>query len=300
MLEEQLRSVQQQLITLENETIKAKDKEIYKIEQVDLVEANKRVEMNRQALESIGNVDSTVFEDRNKTWFDVNYDTIDLKKRNFQLDIQKQEDSWKVAKSRTEGEVADLIRKFKNPSEEITQRFKDCRSDVHALPESSSINLIGEYQKFYDRLVNDDLVRHEKKFDDYLQETVINKVSDFRMFFNNWEKSIRDTIQMLNQSLSGIDFNTAPCTYIQLVNSKRINTDIAEFRQVLENAIPNIHEIYSTIDGKRTHFERKIQPLMEQLKNEQWRRKVMDVKKVARNSRHMKAWGNCQVVKRLS
>ena len=98
------------------------------------------------------------------------------------------------------------------------------------------------------------------------------------MFFNNWEKSIRDTIQMLNQSLSGIDFNTAPCTYIQLVNSKRINTDIAEFRQVLENAIPNIHEINSTIDGKRTHFERKIQPLMELLKNEQWRRKVMDVR----------------------
>ena len=146
------------------------------------------------------------------------------------------------------------------------------------MPESSSINLIGEYQKFYDRLVNDDLVRHEKKFDDYLQETVINKVSDFRMFFNNWEKSIRDTIQMLNQSLFGIDFSTAPSTYIQLVNSKRINTDIAEFRQVLENAIPNIHEIYSTIDGKRTHFERKIQPLMEQLKNEQWRRKVMDVR----------------------
>ena len=278
VLEEQLKSVQQQLTTLENETIKAKDKEIYKIEQVDLVEANKRVEMNRQALESIGNVDSTVFEDRNKTWFDVNYDTIDLKKRNFQSDIQKQEDSAKGAKSRTEGEVADLIRKFKNPSEEITQRFKDWRSDVHALPESSSINLIGEYQKFYDRLVNDDLVRHEKKFDDYLQETVINKVSDFRMFFNNWEKSIRDTIQMLNQSLFGIDFSTAPSTYIQLVNSKRINTDIAEFRRVLENAIPNIHEINSTIDGKRTHFERKIQPLMEQLKNEQWRRKVMDVR----------------------
>ena len=126
--------------------------------------------------------------------------------------------------------------------------------------------------------LNIDKISGEKKFDDYLQETVINKVSDFRMFFNNWEKSIRDTIQMLNQSLSGIDFNTAPCTYIQLVNSRRINTDIAEFRRVLENAIPNIHEINSTIDGKQTHFERKIQPLMEQLKNEQWRRKVMDVR----------------------
>ena len=278
VLEEQLKSVQQQLKTLEYETIKTKDKEIYKIEQVDLVEANKRVTINRQALDNIGSVDSSVFEDRNKTWLDVNYDTIEKKQRIFQLDIQTQEDSEKIAKSRTEGEAADLIRKFKNPSEEITQRFKDWRSDVHALPESSSIKLIGEYQKFYDRLEKEDLIRHEKKFDDYLQETVINKVSDFRMFFNNWEKSIRDTIQMLNQSLSGIDFSTAPNTYIQLVNSKRINTDIADFRRVLESAIPNIHEINSSIDGKRMHFEKKIQPLMEQLKNEQWRRKVMDVR----------------------
>ncbi len=277
VLEEQLKSVQQQLKTLENETIKAKDREIYKIEN-DFEEANKRVTMNRQTLDSIGSVDSAVFEDRNKTWLDVNYDTIELKKRNFQSDIQKRENSGKDAKSRTEGEAADLIRKFQNPSEEITQRFKDWRSDVHALPDSTHINLIGEYQRFYDSLVNEDLVRHEKKFDDYLQETVINKVSDFRMFFNNWEKSIRVTIQMLNQSLSRIDFSTAPCTYIQLVNSKRINTDIADFRRVLENAIPNIHEINSTIDGKRTHFEQKIQPLMEQLKNEQWRRKVMDVR----------------------
>ena len=157
-------------------------------------------------------------------------------------------------------------------------RFKDWRSDVHALPEASSINLIGEYQKLYDRLVKEDLVRHKKKFDEYLQETIINKVSDFRMFFNNWEKSIKDTIQMLNQSLAEIDFSTTPVTFIQLVNSKRTNAEVAEFRQKLENAIPNIHEMNSTIDGKRTHFEKKIQPLMEQLKIEQWRKRVMDVR----------------------
>jgi uncharacterized protein YPO0396 len=98
------------------------------------------------------------------------------------------------------------------------------------------------------------------------------------MFFNNWEKSIRDTIQMLNQSLYAIDFSSTPITYIQLVNSKRVNTDIADFRRALEDAIPNIHEINATIDGKRNHFEKKIQPLMDLLKNEQWRKKVMDVR----------------------
>ena len=226
----------------------------------------------------MGDVDVSAFEARTNAWLDVNYGTIDSKWNAFQSELQKQKERKNSEKTLVEREVAELIMKFKNPSEDISQRFKDWRSDVHALPEASSINLIGEYRKLYERLINEDLVRHEKKFDEYLQETVINKVSDFRMFFNNWEKSIRATIQMLNQSLAEIDFSTAPTTDIQLVNSKRINTDIADFRHVLDNAMPNIHEMNSSVDGKRTHFEKRIQPLMERLKNEQWRKKVMDVR----------------------
>ena len=277
-LEDQLNGVKKALDTLENVTIKAKDKEVYRIEQVDLVEAKKRLSNNTPVINACGIIDTSFFEKHNQQVLDVDYESIESRKTSFQSEISKQKEDKTTAKMRLEGEAADLIRRFKNPSEVITQKFKDWRSDVHALPEASSINLIGEYQKLYDRLRNEDLVRHEKKFDEYLQETVINKVSDFRMFFNNWEKSIRDTIQMLNQSLYAIDFSSTPTTYIQLVNSKRINVEISDFRRVLEDAIPNIHEINATIDGKRTHFEKKIQPLMNLLKNEQWRKKVMDVR----------------------
>lgn len=277
-LEKQLKEVQEALSILEKKTIVAKNGEIFQIEKVELVNAIKRLEDNKPVFESFGDIDTSEFEVRNKAWLNVGYDTIESKRNALQADIKKQEEKRVSEKANTEGEAADLIRKFKNPSEEISLKFKDWRSDVHALPEASSINLIGEYQKMYERLVNEDLVRHEKKFDEYLQETVINKVSDFRMFFYNWDNSIKATIQMLNQSLSEIDFSTTPTTYIQLVNSKRINTDIADFRRVLENAIPNIHEMNSSVDGKRTHFEKKIQPLMELLKNEQWRKKVMDVR----------------------
>ncbi len=277
-LQLQLDEVKKALCKLEKETIVSKNGEIFQIEKVDLVEATNRLNNNKPLLDCFGEIDVTAFEERNRNWIDVNYDTIESMRNAFQETIQRQEKQKESERSHIEGEAADLIRKFKNPSEEITLRFKDWRSDVHALPEASSINLIGEYQKLYDRLVKEDLVRHEKKFDEYLQETIINKVSVFRMFFNNWEKSIKDTIQMLNQSLAEIDFSTTPVTFIQLVNSKRTNAEVAEFRQKLENAIPNIHEMNSTIDGKRTHFEKKIQPLMEQLKIEQWRKRVMDVR----------------------
>ncbi|MBE6321451.1 MAG: AAA family ATPase [Bacteroidales bacterium] len=277
-LQQQLDGVKKDLDKLEKETIASKNREIFQIEQVDLVGAKRKRNDNKPIVDSLGDIDVSAFEERHQNWLDVSYVTIESKRGEFQADIQKQEERKKTEKTRIEGEAADLIRKFKNPSEDITSRFKDWRSDVHALPEASSINLIGEYQKLYERLVNEDLVRHEMKFDEYLHETLINKVSDFKRFFGNWEKSIKDTIQMLNQSLGEIDFSTAPVTYIQLVNSKRFNSDVADFRQMLENATPNFHEMNATIDGKRTHFEKKIQPLMEQLKNEQWRRKVMEVR----------------------
>jgi uncharacterized protein YPO0396 len=62
------------------------------------------------------------------------------------------------------------------------------------------------------------------------------------------------------------------------VNFKKANADIAEFRKELEGARPNIREINSSIDGRRNHFEQKIQPLIQHLRDEQWRRKVMDVR----------------------
>ncbi len=277
-LQQQLDDVRKDLDKLEKETIVSKNREIFQIEQIELVEATKKRNDNKPIVDSLGEIDVKGFEDGYKNWIEVNFTTIESKRDAFQAMINKQKEDKNSEKTLLEREVASLIMKFKNPSEEITLRFKDWRSDVHTLPEASSINLIGEYQNLYNRLVKEDLVRHEKKFDEYLQETVINKVSDFRMFFNNWEKSIRDTIQMLNQSLAEIDFSTTPVTFIQLVNSKRTNAEVAEFRQMLENAIPNIHEMSATIDGKRTHFEKKIQPLMEQLKNEQWRKRVMDVR----------------------
>ena len=122
-------------------------------------------------------------------------------------------------------------------------------------------------------------MRFEKKFDEYLQETVTNKVADFRMFFIKWKNSIKDTIDMLNKSLKEICFNPNPTTYIKISNTQRISKDVYEFGQKLENAIPNYHEINNTQEGKRRHFETKIQPLIDSLsKDEQWRKRVMDVR----------------------
>lgn len=276
-LQEQLDNVKKSLNFLENETIKSKNREIFQIENI-LVAAKNRLKKNENILEKIDNADISDFETENAPWLDVNYDNIESKQNCFQSDISKEENTIKTNKNRVEQEVATLIRQFKNPSEEITDKFKDWRSDVHTLPEAENISLINEYQKFYNKLVKEDLVRFEEQFNKYLQETVTNKVNAFRMFFLQWEKSIKETIDMLNKSLKEIDFSTSPSTYIQIENTKRINSDITEFRKELDDAIPNIREVNSNIDGRRHHFEKKIQPLISHLQDETWRKRVMDVR----------------------
>ena len=277
-LQEQLQKVQTALKTLEDVTIKSKDREIYQIEQVELVTANKRLVEAQSILNTTGVVDVSSFEGSNPEVLGINYDNSEERQKSFQSNIKQQEEGKKEEKNRIEREVSALITQFKNPSEEILQKYRDWRSDVHTLPDAQNLHLISEYQKFYEKLKKEDLVRHEQRFNSYLHETLTNQVSSFRMFFVGWEKSIKDTIEMLNKSLKAIDFSTSPSTYIQLVNFKKANTDIAEFRKELEGAIPNIREVDASIDGRRNHFEQKIQPLIQHLRDEQWRRKVMDVR----------------------
>ena len=143
------------------------------------------------------------------------------------------------------------------------------------MPEA--VEFMGEYQAYYQRLLDEDLPGFESRFNKYLQENIINKVSAFNVFFQNWCQSITKTIAQLNSYLIGIDFKDAPKTYIQLVATKRLNVDVKEFQNLLSSAIPNIHEMNSTIDGSKIHFEQHIEPLMSRLQVESWRKSVMDV-----------------------
>ena len=277
-LQQHLEDVERKLDKLENDTIKAIDRRIFKLEE-EIKAGEKRRSEHSILLESLNTtVDTTGFETCYAEHLDVNYENIESKQKAFQSMIQQHEKENNARKNQTERTVTSLIMKFKNPPEEITARYKDWRSDVHALPEAQNIHLIGEYQKFYSKLVDEDLVRHEKKFDEYLQETVTIKVADFRMFFKKWEDSIKESIAMLNKSLKEINFNSAPDTYIQLVNVKKNNIDSIDFKRELDNAMPNLHDINATIDGRKAHFENRIQPLIEHLRDESWRKRVMDVR----------------------
>lgn len=276
-LQKQLQGVQENLKTLTETTIKNKDREIFEMEgTIKNIESGLKV--NQALLKPMGDIDTTSFENSNLALRKVVFSSLTTTQSTFQKENLEKITLLERDKRVNENEVRIKINSFKQPIEAITIKFKDWRSDVSRLPDSTHLELIGEYQTFLKRLIEDNLPKFEKQFNDYLQETITNKVGDFRMFFENWSDSIKENVRLLNESLKEIDFKNSPVTYIQLVASKKVNLEVDEFRALLHNAIPNFKEVDATIDGRKTHFYNHIEPLIAKLDKEDWRKKVMEVR----------------------
>lgn len=276
-LQEQLKKVQDDLkqlseVEIENKVIEKGKK------QTEIDSVINTVNNNKAIFENLGEIVVSEFEINNPDLEDIDYANFEIARKNFQNKNSEETSELNKQKQRNEREVVIKINAFKRPTETITNKFKDWRSDVNSLPDSTNLEFIGEYQKFLEKLENDNLPKFEKKFNDYLQETITNKVGDFRMFFENWSDSIKENIEHLNDSLKEIDFKNKPKTYIQLVAPNKINDEVKEFRKLLNDAIPNIREVDASIDGRKHHFYNHIEPLMSKLDKEEWRKKVTDIR----------------------
>ena len=274
---EQLGTVQKNLKQVSDVDIFNKSQEIFKKgKEIETIEEEKGA--NAKTIQITGITDIVEFENTNLEILNIDFSNITTTQTNFQKELSRKETELRNIKQKSEREVIIKINTFKQPSEEILNKFKDWRSDVNSLPDSTNLDLISEYQRFLERLEKDNLPKFEKKFNDYLQETITNKVGDFRMFFENWADSIKENIKHLNDSLKEIDFKSKPQTYIQLVAPNKISDEVKEFRNLLEKAIPNIREVDASIDGRKNHFYNHIEPLISKLDKEEWRKKVMDVR----------------------
>ena len=273
-LQEQLEKVKQTISDIEDQKENLYGSKALLLK--DEEETKKRCSDNTNTQASMKPVDVDEFENNHSELLLVGLEDIEARHKSLQNDIDNKIRKKQAEKSKKENEGRSKIIKFKNPSEEITTKFRDWRSDVNSLPDS--VEFISEYQTFLKKLNEEALPSFEKRFNKYLHETVINNIYTFRQFFKDWESLINKTINQLNSYLRDINFNVYPETYIQLESSKKRNVNINEFVQMLEKAIPNMREINSTIDGHRLHFEQHVQPLMQRLQDEKWRKEVMDVR----------------------
>ena len=274
-LQVQLEQVREQLHDLAEvkipQNFKSKFREEKWVEDVnaDIAAAQKKVSTLR----------SILLSDFEKNYEELKNCTYEKLKSEYAAFISKNErerGTWAGKKRKCEDKAVFLISEFKHPSEFITEKYKDWRSDVYALPDS--VDMIEEYQTMLQRLEKENLPKYEKQFNDYIQKTLTDKVGEFRMFFIQWKDAIDESVKMLNDSLKGINYRKQPVTYIQLVTQQRVNEEIREFRRLMEEAMPNIQKINSIPDGRKQHFHDHIEPLMRSLEDEDWRKRVMDVR----------------------
>ena len=181
---------------------------------------------------------------------------------------------------REETQLDRCINRIKNPSSELKSKFSpEWEGDVQHLPEEATY--ANEYIEWLNKLVHENLPRFKRDFENYINDTITYKIGGLNEEMEKWERDISSSVQRLNQSLSGINFNRLPDTYIQL--GKRpvpTGTDIKDFRARLLDALPQVANWQqSSFEEKSKHFTQKVQPLIDDLdKNESFRSRVMDVR----------------------
>ena len=276
-LQKQLSKVQEDLKKLTDVDIWNKGQEIFQLGS-SIESIGKDLEANTKLINPHGIIDTTEFEKFNPELLNVIFSTIKETQTKFQNDTTLKSGHLNKRKGTIESEVRIKINAFKQPDESITKKFKDWRSDVSKLPDSTHLDLIEEYQSLFQKMKQDDLPRFQKDFDKHIIGDYVYKIGSFNTFFNNWKDAIKENIDKLNCSLKEIDFKSNPTTFIQIIASNKVSDEVVEFKKILDNAIPNIKDLDSREDGRRIHFENNIQPFFEKLEKEEWRNKVMEVR----------------------
>lgn len=277
-LQQELEKIQVILKQLTETDIHNLNREIFKME-TQIQQIQKEIKRNKDILKSLAIVSIEEFETKHQDLLAIDYFSVKIKQAEFQKELETQIKSFDYSKRLTEDKIKQRINEFKNPKEEILLKYKDWRSDASTLPDSIHLELVSEYQALYKSLNDDNLPRFETRFESYLQETIINKIGDFRMFFENWSENILENIELLNESLAEIDYNTKEyTTFIQLVANPHYIAEIQDFKTLLNRAIANGNDALMLFEEKRDHFNDHIAPLIKKLNKEDWRSKVMDVR----------------------
>ena len=187
-------------------------------------------------------------------------------------------------KERKQKDVANFERKltldmqrFISPNQEILGKYPNWSADVLNL--KADIAYLEEFENFYNKLSQEDLPKHQKRFKEWLNERLIFDIANFKTSLENKESLIVESIDEINASLRDINFNANPQTYITLDIHKSRDVSIRDFRQMLRDAMPDPAKLIRDEDNELESSFIRIKAIIEELSgNEPWRKKVTDVR----------------------
>ena len=191
--------------------------------------------------------------------------------------INRCKDDQLNKKHRIEKNLERKMAEFKNPDQELQERYRDWTVETHQL--HADTTYLNEYEDFYTRLKTEDLPSHQQRFKEWLNERVIEDMASFKTTLENQLTEIEGKIGDLNDSLQVINFNPHPPTYIQLDKQLSRDAAIRDFRGMLQDVLPDAAKMAQNDEQALEASFHKIKPLIEKLQNdENWRKKVTDVR----------------------
>jgi len=174
----------------------------------------------------------------------------------------------------------DLRRKELDPAQRellklmsrFLQKFPDEGQDL-----AIGIEYLSSFLGLRQRIIDEDLPRHEQRFRERLNEKVIHEIGLFRAELESERRQIEDRIEVLNASLKQLEYR--PGTHIQLEPRPVRDREVVEFQTRLRECIESSFDDSAAANEAR--FER-IRELVEKLRDEnnrRWRDKVTDVRR---------------------
>ncbi len=179
--------------------------------------------------------------------------------------------------NKIERKLSLAMQKFINPAPDILEKYPNWMAETIDL--GTDRKYLKEFELIYNKIQKEDLPKYQKRFKDWLNERLIFDIANFKTSLENKEVQILDSIDEINQSLGGINFNSKPLTYIQLEVHKTRDNAVRDFKQMLKDAMPDPAKL---VQGDEVELEKsfkRIQKIIEELSNsENWRKKVTDVR----------------------
>lgn len=203
---------------------------------------------------------------------------IDTIRHKVESEITRRMTEEKEKENRIENRLHNLMRDFREPNDEIRKKFIDWTSDTHKLP--TETEYVQEYIDLYNQINEQQLAEYRTRFKKYLNEDMINRMTNFTALLERQEEDINDNVEALNKSLERITFRSNPPTFIQLYAEKENSREIRDFRTRLNSWKPDLNAYEET--GNDNILEQSfdhIKALIDELSdNEIWRRTVTDVR----------------------
>ena len=126
--------------------------------------------------------------------------------------------------------LARLTERIVNAMRGFTEAFKAETQEMDV-----SLAALPEYQRMLDGLRRDDLPRFESRFKELLNVNTINEIANFNAQLARERETIKERVEVINQSLQAIDYN--PGRFIKLLAQPSPDAEIRDFQQDLRACI---------------------------------------------------------------